>query len=143
LVEDAVHFLPADVVQPLRTGRGRSETNSLKTNVLRKMAVNTAHITDAGRERHAGSDRICAVAFQQLLNFRDEDVVAPLAIVKDALAIVEFLVAVHTHGHPDAVFREKIDDLFRQERAVGRQTELDFFPFLLAPFVWCIPRSSA
>src|SRR5882762_9096421 len=125
LIEDAVHLMPADVIQPLRTRRGRSKTNGLKADLLREMAVYAAHVADAGRERYAGADRIRTVALQQHLDFRDNDVVAPPAIVKDALAIIEFRVPVHTHGHSYPVFREKFDNIFLQHRAIGWQTELD------------------
>src|SRR6185295_14996269 len=76
-------------------------------------------------ERDTGPDGIGLVPLQQHLDSWDDGVVAAASVQEDAHFVVEFAIAVDTDSDSDAVLREEIDDLLRQQRRIGSEAELD------------------
>ena len=69
------------------------------------MVEDSPHVVNAVAQRYAGADRIGLMPRQQHFYFRNDDVIAPMPVVKNAHAVVQFFVAVNANSHAQAMLR--------------------------------------
>ena len=113
--------------------RHRREPDFPEPDLLGEVLIDALDVHLSRRQRHARANRAAAVALQQLLDFRRDDVVAAGAVVEDAELVLHFLGAVDRNRDADAVLGQELDDLRLEQRAVGRQAEVDLLAQLVAP----------
>ena len=89
------------------------------------MLIYAAYVTHTCGEGNPRPNGVCAMAFQELLDVRDDDIVAPFAVMENALAVVEFAVPVDTYRDTNVVLGKKFNDFFAEQGCVGRQAEFN------------------
>ena len=124
-IEDVVHLLCSDMVEPVRARRGRRKSNRIETQFSRQVPVDLFHVAHLGSKRNPRADRIRPVLFQKVFDFRRDDVITTSPIMEHSHLVVQFLVAVDTDRDADAVLGKKVYYLFGEKSSVGSKTELD------------------
>ena len=130
LVEHPVESLLADGVLLIRRRRDRREADFPEPELLGEVPVDARDVERVGRQRHARANRPAAVAPQQRLDLRRDDVVAARAGVEDAELVLQVARTVDRDRHADVVLGEELDDLRAEQRRVGREAEVDRLPEL-------------
>src|ERR1700736_4858513 len=64
------------------------------------------------------------MTLQELLYIGNDDVIAPLPILKHPLTVIELAVAIYADRHTDLVLGKELNDLLREQRRVGSQAKL-------------------
>src|ERR1700676_3743486 len=115
------------MVEPVRTCRGRRESNRIETQFGREVTIDFLYITDLRSESNARANRIGAVLLQKIFDFWRNNVITSPAIVKDPHLVVEFLIAIDADRDTDTVLGKEGDDLFIEKSGVSSETKLDAF----------------
>src|SRR4051812_26911190 len=119
LVFDRVLTLPAR-----RHGR---EADLPEADLLEEMTIDRDDVEILPGQRHARAHRLPAVTRQQLLDPRQNQIVAAQAIREDAELVLLLPRPVDRNRHANVVRDDPVDDLLAQQRGVCRQAGVYLF----------------